>query len=129
MAKELGPDAGATNDWMPGYKYGVTTCLATDLVIPKAVLDPDPKVADLVATTGDIREVLFGLISQIYEVQQARVAAASTDILAGMRIVKDVVIVGDDDDETQTKFTCSFRSNLPHESVPSDTGQSIIAES
>ena len=109
--KTVAIDLG-TNDreWLDGATYDSGT---DKLTIDMTALDTGirPSDADSAVATGDIREVLFGVLDHIFQTQQDRAntlltpAGSATDVLVGMVITKsETMVSGTDTKRTTYKY-------------------------
>ena len=109
LVQEKAPDSGSTDptlEWINGYVFD------TPLIeIPNTVFETIPSAADC-AATGDIQEIMFGLIEHIFNVQEARKAESASDVLEGMVLTKNTTISLSDSDKLVTSFVVNFTSTV-----------------
>jgi hypothetical protein len=108
--KVVAPDVAegdSTEEWFNGY----TSSAGVSFTVPLTSFSSGdaPLAADIVPTTGDVREILYGILEHFYAVQENRKSDSATDALTGMALARVVTIDPADNDLQNVKFTVTLK--------------------
>jgi hypothetical protein len=118
VEKSVAPNAASDTtafDWAIGYSFAGTTITLNLATTMAAGLDPS---ANGPATTGDIRDIMYAVLSHVYDVQEARAdllgtpTGSSTDVLEGMVVTKSETMTSRANGDRKITFQFSFTRTI-----------------